>query len=110
MASYLKWLEALVVLGPKLVLLWPILMRIIAAVKEGIAVVNDRPTDDPGALQVMEVTKDELALEQKIVGQLTTETALFDGTVLRSAWKFLQDHPVAAEVFWKFISGGFKKS
>lgn len=102
--SYLKLLQTLAALGPKLVLLWPEIQKIIAAV-QAIAGIMGQPAAETGTLAVMEVVREEAEAEVQVAALLAGETGAFDGTILRSVWSFMAKHPEVAALIWKLLKG-----
>lgn len=90
--NYLTFLKFLIALGPKLALLWPHIQAILTAVRE-IGTILGTTEPPPGDLALTEVSAEECACESQVVAQLTTDTALFDGSVLRGVFAFLKANP-----------------
>ena len=93
MNSYLDFLKVLLTLGPKLPALLAQVQKIIAEVKTliGLAV----PAESAGELAVFAPDAEAETLEGQVAASLAAagSQALFDGSVLRSAWTFINQHP-----------------
>ena len=110
-ASYRDFLSLLLALGPKLPQLWPVLMAWVAAtrtlIEEAKKLIPDSPAPSPpGTLSDFHVAVDEAEMETVIGAHVAGPTAAFDGSVLRSAWQFLQAHPQLVSLLLSLLKSG----
>lgn len=100
--SWKELLSLILSAGPKLKLVWPLVLQAFEHLKAVAELVNKArellgvgtvvPSPD-GTLSVVAATDEEAALEAQVVCLISPEgaEAAWDGSRLRSIWKFLQD-------------------
>jgi hypothetical protein len=84
---YLKWLQVLIALGPKL----PAILAALQALFDAIASAIPAPAGSAeGSLQVVQPSTAELEAEQQVAALVAGPNAAFDGSRLRALFTFLQ--------------------
>jgi hypothetical protein len=88
--QYLKFLQVLIALGPKL----PAILAALQALFDAISAAIPAPTE--GTLELAHPSTSEMEAEQVVAAMVAGPNAAFDGSRLRGLYKFLNDSGLLA--------------
>jgi hypothetical protein len=90
LVQYLKFLQVLIALGPKL----PAILAALQSLFDAISAAIPAPTE--GTLEVSHPSTSEMEAEQTVAAMVAAPNAAFDGSRLRGLYKFLNDSGLLA--------------